>query len=58
MRNDNWRCDACAMLGRGLGVEDISVRLAVDVADVRRLVSALRESGQLMTVLETGRIGK
>jgi len=48
---NEWRVDARKMLSQGFGVEDISVSLGIDVYDVRRLVTALRNSGRLDDVL-------
>lgn len=44
------------MLGAGLGVEDIALKLDVPVEDVRKLVTALRESDQLEAVLWGGKV--
>ena len=46
-----WRMDAGRMLRQGYGVEDIAVKLAVPVADVRQFVTTLRKSGRLSVVL-------
>lgn len=42
-----WMVAAKYMLQDGYGVEDISVIFGIDVAEVRRLVSAMRGSGML-----------
>jgi len=48
---NEWRVEATQMLRKGLGVEDIAVKLSVPVDDVRQLVSALRKSGRLSVAL-------
>lgn len=49
--SNEWRIEAKYLLRRGLGVEDISVRLSVPVDDVRKFVRALRLSGRLRVTL-------
>ena len=46
-----WRVKAKLMIAGGYGVEDVSVRLKVPVDQVRKLVSALRASGELDCIL-------
>lgn len=46
-----WFNEARAMLANGYGVEDIAVHCDVPVQNVRDLVSSLRASGQLLTII-------
>lgn len=52
MMGNAWRDQAKELLREGYGVEDISVRLSVDVNDVRQFVDALRASGRLREVVK------
>lgn len=46
----DWRADAVSMLREGFGVEDISIRLNVDLDLVRKLVRAMRANGGLKVI--------
>lgn len=47
-----WRVRSTDLLKAGFGVEDISVKLAVPLADVQFLVRSLRASGKLAKMFE------
>ncbi len=48
---DEWRHNVHALLGDGLGVEDIGNILECPADDVRAEVKSLREAGELNAVL-------
>lgn len=50
-RNTAWQTQVRSLLGKGLGVEDIAIRLNCAADDVRREVSILRQEGRLAEIV-------
>ena len=48
------RARICDLLAAGYGVEDIAIRMSIDVSTPRLIVAELRKSGKLKPLL-TGR---
>ena len=46
-----WRQAVAELLGQGLGVEDIALRLKANQSEIREEITKLREGGKLRAVL-------
>lgn len=50
-QNTTWMVKVRALLSEGFGVEDIAVKLACSVGDVRREVEIYRQEGRITEIV-------
>jgi hypothetical protein len=50
-QNTSWMVKVRDLLGQGLGVEDIAIRLGCSAEDIRREIEIYREEGRLTEIV-------